>query len=133
MVQTLFYLPIKECTAQAAEKCGSSNRCVSAHDEVEYVLNRLEQVLFVVNVDAEFALHSIMHQYARLDVKVVVFIVPVRLESNWHTIPSVGVNLAQTLSATLDAAFCKHVRLLLKMQVVLSRIVKATLRELCSK
>ena len=43
-----------------------------AHDEVEAILDRLEQVLPVVDVDVELAFHGVVDEHARLNVDVVV-------------------------------------------------------------
>ena len=39
-----------------------SESSVDTHDEVEYILHTLEDVLSVVNVNVEFTLDSVMHK-----------------------------------------------------------------------
>ena len=62
-----------------------SDCSVHAHYEVEHILHRLEQVLPIVDVDVEFALHRIVNQNARLDVILLRLVVPVSLESDWDS------------------------------------------------
>ncbi len=52
-----------------------------------------------------------MHQHTGLNVDVVILTVPVGLEGNWHTVPSLGVEVAQTVTHTLDDALSEHMRL----------------------
>ena len=94
------------------------------HDEVEHILHRLEQVLFVVDVDIKFSLHCIVDQNASLNVKLVVLIVPVGLECDGHAVPAVGVRLAETVAADADHALRQDVGLLLKVDVVLAGVVE---------
>ena len=97
-----------------------------AHDKVKNVLDRLEKLLFVVNVNIEFTLDSIVDKNASLDVKFVIFIVPVSLESNWYSLPSVRVRLSKSVAAKSDNALSKHMGLLVEVHVMLARIVEAT-------
>ncbi len=74
------------------------------HDEVEAVLYTLEQESSVVNIDVELTLECVVHQDASLDVDVVVLRVPVCLESNGDTIPSLRVSMSQTITNTFNDA-----------------------------
>ena len=81
-------------------------------------------MLSVVNLDIELVFNSVMHQDARLDAELVVFVVPVRLERDWDTIPTVGIDVAQTVTANLDDALSHDVRLLVQVQVMLIWVVE---------
>ena len=83
-----------------------SDSCVHAHDEVEHILNRLKQVLAVIDFDVELVFDCIMHQHARLDAHLIVLIVPVRFESDRNTVPAVWVDVPQAIAADLDATLC---------------------------
>jgi hypothetical protein len=91
---------------------------------MEDVLNRDEQLLLVVNVNAEFTLNGIVNKNARLHIKFVVLVVPVRLESDRHALPPVGVRLAQTVAAQPDDALGQDVGLLVQVHVVLAGVVE---------
>ena len=81
-------------------------------------------MLPVINLDAEFALNSVVDEYARLDVHLIVLSVPVSLKSDGHAIPTVGVDVAKTVTAHLDDALGHDVWLLVQMDVVLVRVVE---------
>ena len=78
---------------------------------MEAVLHTLEQQSSVVNIDIEFALEGVMHQHAGLDVDVIVLRVPVSLEGNGHTIPSLWVSMSQSVTYTLDDALGQNIGL----------------------
>ena len=77
------------------------------HDEVEAILNALEENLSIVDIDVELALECVMHEDACLDVDVVILRVPVGLEGHWHTIPTIGVDMAEAISNALNDALCE--------------------------
>ena len=79
-----------------------SDGSMHGHDEVEAVLDALQQESAVVDIDVELSLEGIVHEHAGLDVDVVVLTVPVGLEGNGHTVPSLGVGVAETVTHTLD-------------------------------
>ena len=81
-------------------------------------------MLSVIDFHIELALNAIVNQNARLDVHVVVLIVPVRLECDRDAIPALRVGVAQTVTANLDNTLCHHVWLLAQMNVVLVWIVE---------
>ena len=81
------------------------------HDEVEAVLDALQEELAVVDVDVELALEGVVHEHAGLDVDVVALTVPVGLEGNWHTVPSLGVRMAEAVTHTLDDSLREHMGL----------------------
>ena len=103
-----------------------SDSCVHRHDEMENILHRLQQMLSVIDLDIELAFDGIVDQNASLDVHVVVFVIPVRLESDWDTIPSVWIDVAETIAANLDDALGHDMRLLVQVNVVLIRVVEGT-------
>jgi len=72
---------------------------VLTHDEMEAVLHTLKQDLPVVDITVEFTLNRIVDQNTGFDVDVTAFAVPVSLECNWHSFPTVGVVVSETLSA----------------------------------
>ena len=86
----------------------SSNGCVHRHDEMEAVLHTLEQKSPVIDIDIEFTLEGVVHQDASLDVNVIIFRVPVCLESYGDTIPSLGVSMSQAVSNTLNDALGQY-------------------------
>lgn len=83
-----------------------------AHDKMKHILNGLEQVLAVVNVDVELSFNRVVNQDTCFNIELVVFTVPVGLESYWHAIPSVGVNVSQTITTNSDDTLGEHMRLL---------------------
>ena len=93
---------------------------------MEHILNRLKQVLSVVNLDIEFVFDSIVHKNASLDAEVVVLIIPVSLERDRDSIPTVWIDVSQTVTANLDDALGHHVRLLIQMDMVLVWVVERT-------
>jgi len=77
----------------------SSSDCVmQRHDEVEAVLHALQEVLPVIDVDAELPLKGIVNEHARPDVDLVVLTVPVGLEGHWYSVPPVRVDVSQSCS-----------------------------------
>ena len=88
-------------------------------------MDRLEQVLAIINLNIKFVFNGVMDEHACFDVHLVVFVVPVRLESDWHTVPSVWVDMSQTLATYLDDALGHHMGLLVQMDVVLVRVVES--------
>ena len=92
---------------QARQHCHdieSSDGGMHGHDKVEAVLNALEEDLAIVDIDVELSLEGIMNKDAGLDVDVVIFRVPIRLEGHRHAIPTLGINVAEAISHTLDDA-----------------------------
>lgn len=81
------------------------------HEEVEAVLDALEEDLSVINIDVELALECVVHKHAGLDVDHVVLAVPVCLEGDWHTVPSLRVAVAQSITDGLDDSLGQDVGL----------------------
>ena len=81
-------------------------------------------MLSIINLNAEFALDSVMEEDTRLDVHLVILIVPVGLEGDGDTIPAVGVDVTQAVAAALDNALGHHVGLLVQVDVVLVGVVE---------
>ena len=94
------------------------------HDEVENVLHRLQDVFPIIDFNVELVLDSIMDQHTRLDVHLVVLVVPVRLEGDGNAVPPVWIDMPQSVTAHLDDALCHHVRLLIQVHVVLVWVVE---------
>ena len=67
-----------------------------------------------------------MDKHTSLHIELVIFIVPVSLECDRYTFPSVGVGLPESVAAKSDNAFCKNMGLLIKMDVVLAGVVEST-------
>jgi hypothetical protein len=97
---------------------------------MKHILYGLEQVLAVVDVDAELSFDRVMYQDASFNIELVVLTVPVGLESNRHAIPSVGVDVSQTIATHSDHTLCEHMRFLVEVDVVLARVVESHSREL---
>ena len=77
------------------------------HDKVEAILNTLKEDLAVIDINIELSLEGIMNEDASLDVDVVVLGVPVCLESHWYTIPTLGVNVTETITHAFYDALCQ--------------------------
>ena len=97
------------------------------HQEVEDVLHSNQQLLAIINVDAELALDRLVDVHAGGDVHVAVFSHPVRLERDGNAVPPVRVNLTKTVTAHANDTLGKDVRLLVQVNVVLVGVVKGTL------
>ena len=97
-----------------------------AHNKVENILNRLQQILSVVDINIELAFNCIVNKYARFDIHVIIFVVPVRFVSNGDTLPSVWIDVSKSFAYYVDDAFRKNVRFLVKVDVVLTWVVKAS-------
>jgi len=100
---------------------------VHAHDKSEHILDGLQQVFTVVDVDVEFSLNRVVNQNASFNIKLVVFTVPMGLESDRYSIPPVGVDVPQTISTHSDDALCEKMRLLVQMNVVRKWVVESHL------
>ena len=81
------------------------------HDEVEAVLDALEEDLAIVDIDVELTLKGIVNKHTCLDINVIVLRVPVSLEGNWDSIPTLGVEVAEAVANTLYDALCQDSRL----------------------
>ena len=81
-------------------------------------------MLSVVDLDIELVLDRVMHQDARLNAELVILVVPMRLERDWDTVPAVGIDVAQSVTANLDDALGHDMRLLVQVQVVLVWVVE---------
>ena len=81
-------------------------------------------MLSIINLDGELALDGIVHQNAGLDIHVVILVVPVSLKGDGNTIPTLSINMAQSITADLDNTLGHHVRLLIQMDVMLVGIVE---------
>ena len=53
---------------------------------MKHILNGLEQVLAVVNVDVELSFNRVVNQDTCFNIELVVFTVPVGLESYWQRV-----------------------------------------------
>ena len=78
------------------------------HDKVENVLYRLKQMLSVININIEFTFNCIVNKYASSNVKILVFIVPVSLKCYWNTIPSVWIDVSQSITNYTDNTLGKY-------------------------
>ena len=67
-----------------------------------------------------------MNKYASFDIHVIVFVVPVSFVSNGDTFPSSWIDVSKSITYYVDNAFCEYVGLLVKVNVVLAWIVKAS-------
>ena len=82
--------------------CVCSDSRVHRHDELEAVLDADEQLLAVIDVNVEFALDGVVDEHAGLNANFVILRVPVRLVGDGHTVPSVVVHVAKSLSDAPD-------------------------------
>jgi hypothetical protein len=58
-------------------------------------------------------------------IHVVVFVIPVGLKSDWHTIPPVWIYVSEAVTDHANYASRKNVRLLVQMHVVLVGVIKS--------
>ncbi len=75
---------------------------------------------------ADNVLNGIVDKDASLDIKLILLVVPVGLESDWHAVPSLRVDVSESVAATLNDSLGHHVRLLIQMDVVLVWVVEAS-------
>ena len=101
-----------------------SDGSVHAHYEMEHILHGDEQVLAVIDFDIEFVLNSVVHEDTSLDADVVVLVIPMGLESDRHTIPTIWVNVTKAVTAHLDDSLGHDVRFLVQVDMVLVGIVE---------
>eukprot|EP00356_Strombidium_inclinatum_P002479 CAMPEP_0170479510 /NCGR_PEP_ID=MMETSP0208-20121228/720_1 /TAXON_ID=197538 /ORGANISM="Strombidium inclinatum, Strain S3" /LENGTH=133 /DNA_ID=CAMNT_0010751913 /DNA_START=20 /DNA_END=418 /DNA_ORIENTATION=- len=99
---------------------------VDTHQELEATLHTVQELSSLVDVDVEFSLQGIVDQHAGADVDVVGLRVPGRLVGDGHTVPSVGVDLAKSLSYASDHSLGEHVGLLLHVMVVAVGVVESS-------
>ena len=71
---------------------------------MEDILNWLEQVFSVIDLDIEFAFNSVVDKDARLDVHIVVLVVPMGLESDGDAVPAVRIGMAQSVATNFNDA-----------------------------
>lgn len=87
-------------------------------------------MLSVVDIYIEFPLNGVVHLDAQLYIHLVIFIVPVGLESDWNTFPSVRVDGSEVLPTHSDDSLGEDMGLLVQMMVVLIRVVETSLGDL---
>ena len=83
-------------------------------------------MLSVIDLDGELALNGVVKKDTSLYVHLIVLVVPVSLERDGNTVPTVGVNVTETITTNLDDALGEHMRLLVQVDVVLPGVVKST-------
>ena len=105
----------------------SSDSSMHTHDIVENILHRLHENLFIINLDIEFILNGIMDKDTSSNTEVTLLIIPVSLESDWNSIPSLWVDMSQSLTTALNDSLGQHMWLLVQMVVVLVWIVETSL------
>ena len=66
-----------------------------------------------------------MDENACLNIHVVVFVIPVGLKSDRHTVPPIWIYVPEAVTDYADYASSKNVRLLVQMHVMLIGIVKS--------
>lgn len=96
------------------------------HNELEGAFNRVNEDLLVVDVDIELSLEGVMNEDAGLDVDVRVLTIPVGPVSDRNTIPTLGIDVAKTISHALNDTLYQHVRFLVQMMVVGVRVVETS-------
>ena len=106
-----------------------SHGSVHAHNEVEDVLDTLQKHFAIVNVYVEFTFDSVVNHNASPNVVVIILVIPVGLERDWNTIPSVRVDVTKSITATTDDSFGQNMWLLLQVYVVSIWVVKCSHRE----
>lgn len=101
-----------QATTTTSSCCSDSN--VQTHYEVKDILHRLQQDLSVVDIDVEFSFDDVVDQHACLDIGVTGLTVPVGFEGNGHTVPSVWIDVSQSLTNYLDDSLGQHMGLYLE-------------------
>ena len=101
------------------------------HDKVETILYTLHEQFAVINLDVEFILDCIVHHNTCFDIDFIILIVPVGLESDWNTIPPIGIDMTKSVSTNFNYSLGKHVRFLLQMVMVLVRVVECSESNWC--
>ena len=71
-------------------------------------MDTLKEDFAIINIDVELSFKSIVDEDASLDVDVVVLRVPVGLVGHWYTVPTIGVDMAEAISNTLNDALCEN-------------------------
>ena len=84
---------------------------MDTHQEVEAVLNADEEVLPVVDVDAEFALEGVVHVDAGLNADLIILTVPVCLVGDRHAVPAVWIQGTKSSTHTSNDTLSEDVRL----------------------
>ena len=72
-----------------------------------------------------------MNEDASSEAVLLLLVVPVSSERDWNTVPSVGINVAKSISAASDDALDQDMWLLLQMQMVLIWVIEITHAKLC--
>ena len=83
-------------------------------------------MLPVVDLDSEFTLNGVVHKDTSLDVHVIVFVLPVGLERDGDAVPTVRVDVTESVTTDLDDALGEDMRLLIQVDVVLTGVVEST-------
>ena len=91
---------------------------MKTHDELEAVLDTDEEVLSVIDINIEFPLEGVVHQYACLHADLVVLGVPISLVGDWDTVPSVWIHMSKSLTYAFDDSLGQHVGFLVQVMVV---------------
>ena len=95
-----------------------------SHNQVENVFDALEHKLSVVDIYVEFIFDGVVDQDAGAEAVFFLFIVPVGLERDWNSVPSVWVCMAKSIAAAPDDALDEDVGLLFQMEMVLVWIIE---------
>ena len=93
---------------------------------MENVLDRLQEIFSVIDVNIEFSFNRVMNQNTSFDIHIVVLVIPVSLECNGHSVPSIRVDMSKSVTYYVDYAPSENMRLLVQVNVVLVWIVKET-------
>ena len=74
---------------------------------MEAVLYTLEKNFTIVNIYVELSLQSVVNENACLDVNILILWIPVGLESDGDTIPTLGISMAEAVTNALNDALCQ--------------------------
>mmetsp|Transcript_54305 Transcript_54305/g.100330 ORF Transcript_54305/g.100330 Transcript_54305/m.100330 type:complete len:102 (+) Transcript_54305:28-333(+) len=91
---------------------------------VEALFNVAKQDLTVIDVNTEFSLKGVMNEYAGPEVCRSVLSIPVSFEGDRHSVPSVWIDVSESVSYSLDHSFGDQMWLLVQMVMVVSRVVE---------
>ena len=99
---------------------------MNTHDELEGVLNAHEQMLSIIDVDVKFSLECVVDHDTCLNANFVIFGVPVCFVSNWHSVPSIWIQMSESFTDTSDDSLSENMWLLVQMVMISIWVIKSS-------
>ena len=97
---------------------------MDTHNEMEAVFNTHEEVFSIININVKFSLNSIMNMHTCLNANLIVLRVPVGLVRHWYSVPSVMIQVSESISTNSNDSLGENMRFLVQMVMVSIRVVK---------